>query len=69
MTIGVVAQETLSRLLPTEYEEKFVRVFARHKSQKDAIAIIFKKWIKMEMGKDALPPPLSPIRKRKVGEM
>ena len=69
VTIGVVTQETLSRLLPTEYEEKYVRVFARHKAQKEAIATIFKRWIKMEMGKDAVPPPLSPIRKRKADEM
>ena len=73
VTIGVVTQETLSRLLPTEYEEKYVRVFARHKAQKGIIAAIFKTWIQREMGKDAAQPPLSPIRnnggKRKVDQM
>ena len=69
VTIGVVSQETLSRLLPTEYEEKYVRVFARHKAQKGAIAAIFKRWIQAEMGKDAVAEPLSPIRKRKADEM
>ena len=69
MTIGVVSQETLSRLLPTEYEEKYVRVFARHKAQKQRVASLFRRWIKAEMGEYAVATPLSPIRKRKAGDM
>ncbi len=42
--IGQVLQDSISRLIPKEYEEMYVRVFARHRHQKTVLKKIFDKW-------------------------
>jgi HD superfamily phosphohydrolase len=63
--VGVVDQDNLSRLLPSQFEERCVRVYARHKKQQTALALIFKEWNESERGK-APPSPLSPVKRRRV---
>ncbi len=41
---GQIYQDSISRLIPKEYEEVYVRVFARHKSQKAALNRLFNRW-------------------------
>eukprot|EP00981_Chlorochromonas_danica_P004377 scaffold875_cov183-Ochromonas_danica.AAC.4 len=42
--IGGVPEESVSRMLPREFEEVYVRVYARHKHQAALIKPIFLKW-------------------------
>ena len=42
--VGHVGQDSISRLIPKEYEEIYVRVFARHKSQTPALKRLFTRW-------------------------
>ncbi len=39
--VGSVAQDSISRMIPKEYEEMYVRVFARHKSQIPTLKRLF----------------------------
>ena len=42
--IGQVLQESISRLIPKEYEEIYVRVFARYSNQKAPLKRLFERW-------------------------
>jgi len=44
LEMGQVYQDSISRLIPREYEEVYVRVFARHKTQKAALTRLFNRW-------------------------
>ena len=59
--VGVVPQDSVSRLIPREYEETYVRLFCRYKSQKSALGIMFKEWCRsLELGCTDSLTPLSP---------
>jgi len=44
LEMGQVYQDSISRLIPREYEEVYVRVFARYKLQKAALTRLFNRW-------------------------
>ena len=44
LEMGQVYQDSISRLIPREYEEVYVRVFARYKAQKAALTRLFSRW-------------------------
>lgn len=66
--IGVVPQDSVSRLIPREYEETYVRVFCRRKAQKGCAESLFKAWCKdLALAPDTLAPhtPTSPAKSNK----
>ena len=42
--VGIIPPDSLSRLTPREYEETYVRIFSRHKSQEKILRSIFNEW-------------------------
>lgn len=62
--VGVVERDHLSRLLPTRYEERVVRMYASRKELVEGCSAIFRRWVESAVGK-APPSPLSPMSKRR----
>jgi hypothetical protein len=66
--IGVVPQESVSRLVPREYEETFIRVFTRSRAHKAAVADLFQSWCRqVEEAHDVSLAPSSPIKTPAAG--
>lgn len=60
--IGVLPPDSVSRLIPREFEEIIVRVFARNKEQNKDVKVLFNEWSKKFLMN---PVVLTPTRSKK----
>eukprot|EP01038_Epipyxis_sp_PR26KG_P010096 gene10096-13571_t len=42
--VGVVPSDSISRLIPKEFEETYVRIFTRYKHQRPYVQLLFQEW-------------------------
>jgi deoxynucleoside triphosphate triphosphohydrolase SAMHD1 len=67
--VGHVGQDSVSRLIPKEYEEKYVRVFARHKSQVPALKRLFSRWCSHKNRTSLATSQISPMKGAVAGTL
>ena len=69
MCMYVYVIDSVSRLLPHEYEEYYIRVYSKHKAQGQLVQHAFDQWCQAHMHTYGSPPAPAPAPESKVGDV
>eukprot|EP00428_Durinskia_dybowskii_P086143 CAMPEP_0170418732 /NCGR_PEP_ID=MMETSP0117_2-20130122/34422_1 /TAXON_ID=400756 /ORGANISM="Durinskia baltica, Strain CSIRO CS-38" /LENGTH=601 /DNA_ID=CAMNT_0010677035 /DNA_START=92 /DNA_END=1897 /DNA_ORIENTATION=+ len=58
-SVGVIPQDSVSRLTPREFEETYIRVYSRYKRQAAIVRDIFQKWCQQ----NKVSQPITPMKR------